>query len=76
MSQGLVADKKRQATPSIQGYVYQAYQSVLACTHLNSDEVLILEGAEDFDLHLSDEVIATQVKDAGGSGAIPSAQKI
>jgi hypothetical protein len=51
MSEGLVGDRRRQATASIRGYVYQAYQSVLAWMRLGEDEVLFLEGAEDFDVH-------------------------
>jgi hypothetical protein len=70
MVEGLVGDKRRQATDSIRGYVYQAYQSVLAWMRLGSDEVLFLEGAEDFDVHSADGVTATQVKDTAGSGAL------
>jgi hypothetical protein len=68
MSEGLVGDKRRQATASIRGYVYQAYQSVLAWIRLGNNEVLFLEGAEDFDVHSAEGVTATQVKDTAGSG--------
>ena len=70
MTEGLVGDKRRQATDSIRGYVYQAYQSVLAWMRLGKDEVLFLEGAEDFDVHSADGVTATQVKDTAGSGTL------
>ena len=70
MTEGLVGDKRRQATNSIRGYVYQAYQSVLAWMRLGEDEVLFLEGAEDFDVHSADGVTATQVKDTAGSGTL------
>jgi hypothetical protein len=70
MIEGLVGDKRRQATDSIRGYVYQAYQSVLAWMRLGKDEVLFLEGAEDFDVHSADGVTATQVKDTAGSGTL------
>jgi hypothetical protein len=70
MIEGLVGDKRRQATDSIRGYVYQAYQSVLAWMRLEKDEVLFLEGAEDFDVHSADGVIVTQVKDTAGSGTL------
>src|SRR5262245_62322181 len=70
MIEGLVGDKRRQATDSIRGYVYQAYQSVLAWMRLGGEEVLFLEGAEDFDVHSADEVTATKVKDTAGSGAV------
>src|SRR5882724_3536667 len=70
MVEGLVGDKRRQATDSIRGYVYQAYQSVLAWMRLGKDAVLFLEGAEDFDVHSADGVIATQVKDTVGRGSL------
>jgi tetratricopeptide (TPR) repeat protein len=70
MIKGLVGDKRRQATDSIRGYVYQAYQSVLAWMRLGKDEVLFLEGAEDFDVHSADGVTAIQVKDTAGSGTL------
>jgi hypothetical protein len=62
-----ITDPARDATPSIRGYVYQIYQSTLAWLRLNGDEVLILEGAEDFDVHLQSSVVATQVKDLTGN---------
>lgn len=52
----------RDATPSIRGYVYQIYQSVLAWMLLSEDDVLILEGAEDFDVRANLVVVTTQVK--------------
>lgn len=70
MIEGLVGDKRRQATDSIRGYVYQAYQSVLAWMRLGKDDVLFLEGAEDFDVHSADGVTAIQVKDTAGSGTL------
>src|SRR5918996_2986416 len=70
MIEGLVGDKRRQATDSIRGYVYQAYQSVLTWMRLGHDEVLFLEGAEDFDVQSADSVTATQVKDTAGSGTL------
>jgi hypothetical protein len=38
MVQGLVGDMRRQTTDSIRGYVYQAYQSVLAWMRLGSEK--------------------------------------
>ena len=70
MSNGLKNDPKREATSSIRGYVYQAYQSVLAWMRLAEHEVLYLEGAEDFDVHETDRVTATQVKDTAASGSV------
>ena len=60
---GLNADPKRDATNSIRGYVYQIYQSVLAWMQLKEDEILVLEGAEDFDIHCGSSVTTFQVKD-------------
>ena len=70
MSKGLINDPKREATSSIRGYVYQAYQSVFAWMHLGEREVLYLEGAEDFDVQEADKVTATQVKDTAASGTL------
>lgn len=55
-------DPKRDATDSIRGYVYQAYQSVLAWIQLKENEILVLEGSEDFDIHRESSVTTTQVK--------------
>lgn len=52
----------RDATASIRGYVYQIYQSVLVWMLLGEDDVLVLEGAEDFDVHAESSVVTTQVK--------------
>jgi len=56
-------DANRDATDSIRGYVYQAYQSVLAWIQLKDNEILVLEGAEDFDIHEGASVTTIQVKD-------------
>ena len=63
-------DKTREATPTIRGYAYQAYQSVLAWMRLSEGEVLYLEAAEDFDLQQLGADVVTQVKDTAGSGSI------
>lgn len=63
-------DKTREATSSIRGYVYQAYQSILAWMRLKEDDLLFLEAAEDFDVHEPELVTVTQVKDTAGSGSI------
>jgi hypothetical protein len=55
-------DPNRDATASIRGYVYQIYQSVLAWLELKENELLVLEGAEDFDVHDKLSVVTTQVK--------------
>jgi len=66
----IIHDLKREATSSIRGYVYQAYQSILTWMRLKESEVLFLEGAEDFDLHEGNVVETTQVKDTAKSGAV------
>ena len=55
----------RDASDSIRGYVYQAYQTVFAWICLKENQVLVLEGAEDFDVHENDKAQTTQVKDVG-----------
>lgn len=64
---GFKTDPNRDATDSIRGYVYQAYQSVLTWIQLRENEILVLEGAEDFDIHSGESVIASQVKDVTGN---------
>lgn len=62
----------RDATASIRGYVYQIYQSVLAWMLLGENEVLVLEGAEDFDVQSGLSVVATQVKHQSGNVTLRS----
>ena len=59
---GLNADPKRQAHNSLRGYLYQIWHSVNAWLDLNEDEILYLEGAEDFDTVSDDTATAVQVK--------------
>jgi tetratricopeptide (TPR) repeat protein len=58
----VISNPARDATDSIGGYVYQAYQSVLAWIDLGDDELLILEGSEDFDIYAARQVTTVQVK--------------
>lgn len=58
----LASDPNRQATDTIKGYVYQAWESLYAWINLNDDEVLFLEGTEDFDLLSKAASTTTQVK--------------
>ena len=58
----LLADAKRQAVPSIRGAVYQGLCSIEAWLSIGNDEVVYLEGTEDFDLVSDGESIAVQVK--------------
>jgi hypothetical protein len=59
----LAANTERQAADSLRGYGYQIWQSVHAWLELGEDEVLALEGAEDFDVIGGEVTVATQVKD-------------
>ena len=59
---GLKADRKRQAHNSLRGYLYQIWHSVNAWLDLNEDEILYLEGAEDFDKVSDNDAMVTQVK--------------
>lgn len=59
----LLGDTRRQAVDSISGGVYQAWCSIDAWLRLTSaDEVIYLEGAEDFDVIRKDGAVAVQVK--------------
>jgi len=59
----LLGDSRRQAVPSIRGTVYQAWCSIDAWLRLNgADQLIYLEGAEDFDIVTTTESIAVQVK--------------
>ena len=61
--QPLKADPKRQANDSLRGYRYQILHSVNAWLDLAKNEVLYLEGAEDFDKISGDTATTVQVKD-------------
>ena len=46
----LGSNKKRQAVDVLRGYIYQIWHSVHAWLGLSDEEILFLEGAEDFDI--------------------------
>ena len=58
----LKANSQRQAHASLKGYLYQIWHSVHAWLDLADDDILYLEGAEDFDILSEDTTTATQVK--------------
>jgi tetratricopeptide (TPR) repeat protein len=60
---GLIANSKRQANDSLRGYRYQMLCSVEAWLALADDEILRLEGVEDFDIVSNNAVTLVQVKD-------------
>jgi hypothetical protein len=68
----LAADPKRQAGPLFRGCEYQVWQTVDAWLTLGPDELLFVEGAEDFDVVGPNEGIATQVKNAERSVSLRS----
>lgn len=71
----LLGDPQRQAISSIQGTVYQAWWSIDAWLRLtNADEVIYLEGAEDFDIVRADNAITVQVKRKAGSISLGNAK--
>lgn len=59
----LAGNPRRQAVASIRGTVYQAWCSIDAWLQLTTaDQIIYLEGAEDFDVVEADGAIAVQVK--------------
>ena len=71
----LPGDPRRQAVPSIHGNVYQAWWSIDSWLRLaDADEVIYLEGAEDFDVVRTDGAIAVQVKRNTGTISLGTAK--
>lgn len=64
------ADPSRQAADPLRGYLYQAWQALYAWLELHEDEVLYLEGAEDFDIVGPISGTPVQVKDTCGKIAL------
>jgi hypothetical protein len=58
----LISDKKRQAVPTLKGFTYQIWQSVLRWVSLNDTGVIFLEGAEDLDVLQPHQAETIQVK--------------
>ena len=58
----LKAKPERQAHNQLRGYLYQIWHSVNAWLDLTEDEILYLEGAEDFDKVSDNTATAVQVK--------------
>ena len=58
----LVAEPSRQAMPLFKGIDYQIWQTVLAWIDLGEDEILVIEGAEDFDVLSETSATGNQVK--------------
>jgi tetratricopeptide (TPR) repeat protein len=75
LPQHLPGDTRRQAVYSIQGTIYQAWWSIDAWLRLtNADDVIYLEGAEDFDIVKHDSAITVQVKRHASSVSLNTAK--
>lgn len=69
---GLKVDPKRQAIASIEGYTYQIWQSIYKWITLKENEVLFLEGAEDYDVIGPEGAKTVQVKSTQSSFTLRS----
>jgi hypothetical protein len=63
----LVGDPARQAPDLHRGIVFQIWRSVEAWINLKEDELLYLEGAEDFDIVANGSAAAVQTKATSGN---------
>jgi len=63
----LIGDPARQAPDLHKGLVYQIWRSVEAWITLKEDELLFLEGAEDYDVVSNTSGTAVQVKATVGN---------
>ena len=63
----LIGDPARQAPDLHKGLVYQIWRSVEAWINLADDELLFLEGAEDFDVVSNASGTTVQIKATGGN---------
>jgi len=71
----LPGDPRRQAVFSTHGDVYQAWWSIDAWLRLaDADEVIYIEGAEDFDIVRTDAAIAVQVRRNTGTISLGTAK--
>ncbi len=55
-------NQRREAVPSISGYVYQFWQSIYRWITLKENEILVLEGAEDLDILNRENEAATTIQ--------------
>lgn len=67
-----IGNPAREAIDSLRGYVYQIYQSALAWTEIKSDELLILEVAEDYAVIAENALQVVQVKETSNRVTINS----
>lgn len=55
-------DKRREATASIRGYLYQLDAALMKVLSAGLDDQIVIEGIEDFDHYSGDEITYSQVK--------------
>ena len=60
----------RQATAPLRAYNYQIWRTIHAWLELDGDELIVIEGVEDFDIVAGGDALLNQVKDKKASGAI------
>jgi hypothetical protein len=68
--EGLKGDPRRHAGPAVRGFFYQFWRTVNAWIDLDPEELLFVEGAEDFDIVGPNEATPVQVKDDKSSGSL------
>jgi tetratricopeptide (TPR) repeat protein len=69
-SDRLSGDEARRAGPAVRGYLYQFWRTVEAWLEIGPDDLLFVEGAEDFDVVARNGATAVQVKDNKASGSL------
>jgi tetratricopeptide (TPR) repeat protein len=66
----LESDSARQAIPTLRGYSYQIWQSLLHWLELRENQQIYLEGAEDVDVLGPNDAEVVQVKETAESGSV------
>lgn len=68
----LEVDKRREATASIRGYLYQLDAALLEILNADMDDDVVIEGIEDFDRYTDEGVVYSQVKYYAGQSLTDS----
>src|SRR5712692_1457834 len=69
-SNSLEGESRRRASDTIRGFLYQFWRTVEVWIDLEPEELLFVEGAEDFDRIYRHQATAVQVKDDKASGRL------
>ncbi len=69
-SDPLVGDSARRASPTVRGFLYQFWVTVAAWLDLPPEELIYVEGAEDFDIVGAVQSTGFQIKDNRASGPV------